>query len=164
MSLKPISSQTGRPVRITSLSFIDQPLDTVTKLVDQEASKGVDLIALPETWPGQKKNAPETLEGPVIAKMVALAKKHHTYIVCPIDRQAGEQRLNSAVLLDRQGEIVCIYDKVYPYWEEFDLMPAVDIGTTCLQTTLTKPFRFYMAIANNRCHINVAPQGQRVIA
>jgi predicted amidohydrolase len=60
--------------------------------------------------------------------MSALAEKHGTYIICPIDRTDGQQRLNSAVILDRQGDVVGVYDKVYPYWSEFNLQPPVEVG------------------------------------
>lgn len=52
----------------------------------------------------------------------------HTYIVAPIDRLDGERRVNSAVLLDRCGKAVFIYDKVFPYWSEFDHKKKVDVG------------------------------------
>ena len=35
--------------------------------------------------------------------------------------------LNSAVLLDRGGDVAYVYDKVYPYWSEFDANPPVDV-------------------------------------
>jgi hypothetical protein len=60
--------------------------------------------------------------------MAALAKKHSTYIVVPIDRRDGAQRLNSVVLLDRAGRAACVYDKVFPYWSEYDVRPAVVPG------------------------------------
>jgi predicted amidohydrolase len=119
---------TGRPVRIVSLSFHDKPLEEIARVVDSEGAKGADLIALPETWRGQG-DGWETLEGPTVTAMAALAKRHHTYIACPIDRRAGERRLNSAVLIDREGKIVCVYDKVYPYWAEFDVKPPVSPGS-----------------------------------
>ena len=118
---------TGRPVRIVSLSFHDKSLEEIARVVDAEGAKGADLVALPETWRGQG-DGWETLEGPTIATMAALAKKHRTYIVCPIDRRDGERRLNSAVLIDRAGQVVCVYDKVYPYWSEFDVKPPVSPG------------------------------------
>ena len=37
--------------------------------------------------------------------------------------------LYSAILLDRSGSPICIYDKVYPYHEEFKLDPPVEVGT-----------------------------------
>jgi predicted amidohydrolase len=119
----------GRPVRVTSISFSCRPLEAIVDIVDQEASKGTDLIALPETWAGQARNQPETLEGPIISAMAEIARRHQTWIVCPLDRLAGNRRVNSAVLLDRGGEIAGIYDKVYPYWNEFELSPLVEIGT-----------------------------------
>jgi predicted amidohydrolase len=123
-------AESGRPVRITSLSFNCRPLEEIADVVDREGARGVDLIALPETWTNQSLNQPETLDGPVISAMAELARKHQTYIVCPLDRQdqEGERRVNSAVLLDRAGRVAGIYDKVYPYWSEFALLPTVQIG------------------------------------
>jgi predicted amidohydrolase len=117
----------GRPVRVVSLSFHDMSLAEIAKVVDREGVKGADLIALPETWRGQNNN-PETLEGPTVTEMAALAKKHHTYLVCPIDRRDGQHRFNTAVLIDRAGKIAGIYDKIYPYWSEYDLKQPVEPG------------------------------------
>jgi len=122
----------GRPVRVVSISFpADRSVEEIAALVDREGARGADLIALPETWSGNSgapNRSPETLDGPAISAMAALARKHRTYIVSPIDRREGAHRLNSAVLLDRAGEIACIYDKVYPFWSEFDAQPAVEVG------------------------------------
>jgi len=120
----------GRPVRVTSIGFaIGKTLDQVARAVDAEGARGTDLIALPETWLGQQKHTPETLEGATITTMSALAARHQTYIVCPLDRTDGERRLNSAVLLDRAGRVAGVYDKVYPYWSEYDLVPPVSVGS-----------------------------------
>ena len=109
----------GRPVRVVSLSFNSKSLAVIADVVDREGAKGVDLIILPETWRGQE-DSPESLDGPTVTTMAALAKKHSTYLVCPIDRRDGTHRLNTAVLIDRAGSISGVYDKVYPYWSEFD--------------------------------------------
>jgi predicted amidohydrolase len=119
----------GRPVRISSISFSCRPLEAIIDTVEAEAARGTDLIALPETWTGQSRNQPETLDGPIITAMSALARKYNTWIVCPLDRLDGNRRLNSAVMLDRSGEVAGVYDKVYPYWNEFDLAPSVDVGS-----------------------------------
>lgn len=123
-------ARAGRPVRILSLSFKDKPLETIRDVIDSEAARGVDLVILPETWRGQNAHSMETLEGPTITAMAALARKHHTYVVSPIDRRDGDHRLNSVVLLDREGKIAFIYDKVFPYWSEFDLQKKVEVGRT----------------------------------
>ena len=121
-------AQIGRPVRIVSISFVEKGLAEVAALVDRESARGVDVVALPETWTGQAGHEPETLTGPTITAMAALARKHRTYIVCPIDRQDGPRRVNTAVLLDRRGQVAGMYDKVYPYWSEFDVQPPVAPG------------------------------------
>jgi predicted amidohydrolase len=122
-----MADKIGRPVRIVSLCFQDgsKSLEEVAGLIDAEGAHGCDLITLPETWVGHE---PEILDGPTVRAMATLAKRHRTYIVCPIDRWDGDRRVNSAILLDRQGEIACIYDKVYPYWCEFDYEPPIAVG------------------------------------
>jgi predicted amidohydrolase len=65
----------------------------------------------------------EPLTGPTITTMSGLARKHHCYVVCPIYREDQGRRLNTAVLMDRTGKVVSTYDKIYPYWNEFDMTP-----------------------------------------
>ncbi len=117
----------GRPVRVVSLCFRDQPFHDVMRALDQEGARGADLIALPETWRGQSN--PEPLDGETVSAAAKLARRHHAYIVCPIDRVEGGRRFNTAVLIDRHGDVAGAYDKVYPYWSEFDLTPCVEPAT-----------------------------------
>jgi predicted amidohydrolase len=124
----PAQSKIGRPVRVVSISFKQQSLETIASVVDREGARGADLIVLPETWRGQTNESPETLEGPAVARLSELARKHGTYVVTPLDRKDGPRRVNSAVLLDRSGKVAFVYDKVYPYWSEFDLKQKVDVG------------------------------------
>ncbi len=119
----------GRPVRITSISFPNGlSLEEIAGYVDKAGPAGVDMIALPELARGQNDQSKEDLHGPTVTRMAALAKKYNTYIVCPIDRIDGNRRLNTVVLLDRRGEVACVYDKIFPYWDEFDVHPPVDVG------------------------------------
>lgn len=96
--------------------------------VDKAGSANVDVIALPELCRGQNDNSEEDLQGPTVTTMAALAKKHKTYIVLPIDRRNKNLRLNSVVLLDRSGNVACVYDKIFPYWTEYDVRPSTDVG------------------------------------
>ena len=117
----------GRPVRILSLAFnLNVSLEAIRDLIDTEAAKGVDLVVLPELWRGHE--AIETIDGPTTQAMSALARKHHTYIVSPIGRKDGDRHLNSAVLLDRSGKVVLIYDDVFP--SEFDHKAKLDVGSS----------------------------------
>jgi predicted amidohydrolase len=119
----------GRPVHIGSIGYKGHvPLEKIASLVDEQAARGTDIILLPETCRGQDQSSEEPLHGSTVTALSALAKKHKTYIACPIDRKDGDRRLNTVVLLDRSGQVACLYDKVYPYWSEYDLQPAVAPG------------------------------------
>ncbi len=120
----------GRPVRIVSIGFqgTGMPLERIVKHVDEEGARGADVIALPETCRGQDASSEETLNGPTVTAMAALAAKHRTYIAVPIDRRDQQRRLNTVVLLDRAGHVACHYDKVFPYWSEYTVAPPVSPG------------------------------------
>jgi predicted amidohydrolase len=119
----------GRPVRVASIGYKPHiPLERIAALVDEQGARGTDVILLPETCRGQDQSSEEALHGATVTALSALAKKHRTYVACPIDRKDGSRRLNSIVLLDRSGQVACIYDKAFPYWSEFDLQPAVAPG------------------------------------
>lgn len=122
------SNKVGRPVRVVSLSFRGENMRNVLAAVEAEGARGADLIVLPETWRGQNDHTRETLAGPTLQELGTLADKYNTYIVSPIDRINGDQRLNSAVLLDRNGKVAGIYDKVYPYWSELDFAQPVTVA------------------------------------
>lgn len=120
----------GRPVRIVSIGFLGtgMPLARIEKHVDEEGARGADIIALPELCRGQDASSEEPLNGPTVRAMAALAAKHRTYIAVPIDRRDQLRRLNTVVLLDRAGRVVCHYDKVFPYWSEYEVTPPVSPG------------------------------------
>jgi predicted amidohydrolase len=134
----------GRPVRIVSLCFHGNDFSEILNIVDQEGAKGTDIIVLPETWRGDQ--LIETLQGESITKLSILAKKHNTYIISPIGLKDGNNRYNTAVLIDRKGIVVGRYDKAYPYWDEFDLNPAVDPGVTGVPVFETDFGKIGMAI------------------
>jgi predicted amidohydrolase len=124
-----LGDKAGRLVQITSISFPNGlSLDEIAEHVDKAGSAGVDVIALPELCRGQDDKSEEDLHGPTVTRMAALAKKYNTYIVCPIDRRNKNLRLNTVVLLDRSGKVACVYDKVFPYWSEYDVHPSTDVG------------------------------------
>lgn len=128
---KPAPDHVGRPVRVVSIGFAAlTPLTEIIERVDEEGSRHPDVILLPETCRGQNATSQEPLHGPTVTAMAALAKKHGTWIAVPIDRRDGDRRFNTVVLLDRSGNVSCAYDKLFPYWPEFDeVRPPVTPGT-----------------------------------
>ena len=128
----------GRPVRVVSLGFhAGKPsLEWIASQVDQEGAAGADIIALPETCRGLDKTSAESLDGPTVTAMSRLARKHRTYVVCPIHRQDGKQSFNSVVLLDREGKVACLYNKLYPVWQPECLDNSVRPGLgVCVHQT-----------------------------
>ncbi|MEW5974927.1 MAG: carbon-nitrogen hydrolase family protein [Acidobacteriota bacterium] len=125
----------GRPVRVVSIGFkaTGRSLEQIAAVVDNEGARGAALIVLPETWRDQNnKGSEETLNGPAVTMMANLARKHRTYLVCPIDRQDGRQRFNSAVLLNRRGQVTAVYNKVFPWFPAFRLTSTVVPGQQIL--------------------------------
>ncbi|MGA2206266.1 MAG: carbon-nitrogen hydrolase family protein [Terracidiphilus sp.] len=104
------------------------PLERIVRHVDEEGSRGVDVIALPETCRGQNASSEEPLHGPTVTAMAALASIHRTYIAVPIDRLDQNRRLNTVVFLDRTGHVAGVYNKLFPYWSEYGLHPPVSPG------------------------------------
>ena len=116
-----------RSIRVTSLSFNNQLDEHVWEAVKTAGSMQSDLIILPETWAGPE--AIDSLDSPRVLKLRELAEKYGVYIVSGMYRKSeNHARINSAILIGRSGKIEGIYDKVYPYWTEFDLNPPVEIG------------------------------------
>ena len=126
----PVSSdKIGRPVRVVSIGFTEgHGLDEIAGLVDKEGAAGTDLIALPETWRGQDEKSPETLDGSTVTTISRLAKKHNTYVVCPIDRLEGKRRYNTSILIDRKGQVAFLYNKLYPVLHAECIKPAPQQG------------------------------------
>ncbi|MCL1857742.1 MAG: carbon-nitrogen hydrolase family protein [Oscillospiraceae bacterium] len=119
--------KTGRKVQITSIGFNQRPLDEFINIVDEEGKKGCDLILLPEACTGN--DIIEPLDGSSVKRISEIAARYNTYIVFPVYRKSEtEERLNSAILIGRRGEICGVYDKVYPFWSEFELEPACTVG------------------------------------
>ncbi|UCD49356.1 MAG: carbon-nitrogen hydrolase family protein [Phycisphaerales bacterium] len=76
---------------------------------------GVDIACLPEEFAGTEA---EPIPGRTTQAVARLARQYRMYIICPIREQAGDEQYNTAVLIDRQGQIVGRYRKVFVFWGE----------------------------------------------
>ena len=97
------------------------------KLIDAAALDRPDLIVLTE---GCMHNSPRTASraeqdaqseplpepGPITRFLAGKARQHHSYIIGSYSRKdpKGRGRYNAAVLVDRQGQYVGCYDKMFP--------------------------------------------------
>ena len=108
---------------------LERRLEALASFVDLMAAeaqhqfrRGLDLVALPENavTAGLRGTAADTsfpLEGMVLEKMGALARRHHTYLIVPmglVEEEAKDRYYNVCVLLNREGKVAGIYRKVHP--------------------------------------------------
>lgn len=106
-----------RPVAIASICGPNNDTQEFLRLLEQAAAGGPDLIMLPENW----QDVFETEDSPMVERLCAVARAHHTYILHPTQlRRADGTATNTALLIDRRGQIAGRYDKIYPYWSELD--------------------------------------------
>ncbi|MBN1561212.1 carbon-nitrogen hydrolase family protein [candidate division KSB1 bacterium] len=95
------------------------------KYVDDAAEAGADIVCLPEgiTIVGTGKSYLEVSEpvpGPTTRFLGQLAKEHNMYIVAGLYEKDGPVLYNTAVLLDRTGELLGSYRKVCLPREEIE--------------------------------------------
>lgn len=110
----------GRQVRVAAIAigFGGEPVSKL-KLglshLETAGRQGVDIACLPEVFTGGK---PEPIPGPTTQAVAELARKYHMWVVCPIYEQAGERQYNTAVLINRAGEVAGRYRKAFVFWGE----------------------------------------------
>jgi predicted amidohydrolase len=117
--------------RLVGVSCICHPdgrsIAEMDKLIDAAALDKPDLILLtegcmqnsaPSASRAEKDAQAEPLPepGPITRFLAGKARQHRTYIIGSYWRKGpkGKGRYNSAVLLDRQGDVVGCYDKMFP--------------------------------------------------
>jgi len=92
----------------------------VMKLLDLAVRNRPDLVCLPEAFatasvaaePG--KDLAENVAGPTTDAVSRRAKENECYVICPVRTRRNSKVWNSAVVIDRSGEVFGIYDKVHP--------------------------------------------------
>jgi predicted amidohydrolase len=85
--------------------------------VDEAAKAGCDVLVLPECplagWLSPSaRNAAEQIPGPLTHRFVEAARKHQMAIVTGIEEREGSRVYNSAVFIDRHGEILARHRKI----------------------------------------------------
>ena len=128
---------------------LERRLEVLGDLIDRMARQAaeqypgrrLDLAILPETTVtsthGKAQERAVPLRGRVREAFGALARKHRTYIIAPMDLaedgRGGTSCSNAAVLFDRKGEVAGIYRSVHPvaYVGHDDLEGGIEPGADC---------------------------------
>ena len=111
-----------------AIDFYVERLDAVG------AIGGVDLVCLPENInhdrvPGDARYHLETIPGEATRRLGEMAKKHNMYVVAGISELDDGIRYNTAVLIDREGEIAGKYRKTHLTFGE-RLVRGIRLGTS----------------------------------
>ncbi len=104
---------------------VEGNLKHVAKLMEIAFSYDPDLVCLPEAFATASVRKPleelaEPLDGPIVRAMAEMAREHGSYIICPLYTKRGGRIYNSAVVLDRSGDVVGVYDKLHPVTSSHD--------------------------------------------
>jgi predicted amidohydrolase len=110
---------TGGPERTDNI-------DKARRLIDLAALDRPDIVCLPETFGcvGVERSTAaeqaESVPGPTTEMAADRARAHRTNVICPLLERRGGDIYNSAVVIDRSGSIVGIYEKLHPVTSSFD--------------------------------------------
>jgi predicted amidohydrolase len=138
--LDEIAPPPPRPVSIVSVNLrpsgthsAAESVEQFAQLIDAKVQDKTDVILLPEgiSVIGTGKRDPdvaETIPGPTTARLGEVARRKKSYIVAGIFEREGPAIYNTAVLIDRDGNVAGKYRKVYLPREELEvgLTPGSD--------------------------------------
>ena len=140
ISFEVIPAPAPRPVTVVSLNLRPegsqtsaQSVEQFAQLAEKVAPQKTDIIVLPEGitvvgTPFRPAEVGEAVPGPTTARLGELARKTGAYVVAGLYERVGSAVYNTAVLIDRRGQLAGRYRKVYLPREEFEggLTPGMD--------------------------------------
>ena len=114
-------------IQMTSTADVLRNLETAERLVREAAGRGATLVGLPENFvylrsEGEPVPAPQTLDGPWVARMAALARELGiTLLLGSLPEKADDggdapsdaRVFNTAVLLGPAGQVLAKYRKIH---------------------------------------------------
>jgi beta-ureidopropionase len=108
-----------REVRVVSISRsgLENNKDTFSSMILRIRTVSFfkpDIVCLPEIINGASVKEAEEVPGPSTKIISAVAKEYNCYIICPFHTKTAGRIYNSAVLVDRKGEVVGKYNKIHP--------------------------------------------------
>jgi hypothetical protein len=110
----------GRQVKVAAISIgfngrHDEKLKLAIEHLHTAGKNGVDIACLPEEFAGTDA---EPIPGPRTDAVAQLARQYNMYVICPIREKAEDRQYNTAVLIDRKGQVAGLYRKVFVFWGE----------------------------------------------
>jgi len=124
-SLVEISQPAPRKVRVVTTRIDPSPARTIeanmrlmADVLDQAGREKPDVVLLTETFTerlvsGTVHDRSETIPGPLTEALGEKARKYHTYIVAGMFELDGGKSYDTAVLIDRKGQVAGTYRKTH---------------------------------------------------
>jgi predicted amidohydrolase len=108
-------------VQMTSTADVERNLAVAEALVERAADRGAAFVGLPENFAflrseGQPVPEPQSLDGPWVRRMAALARRRHLTLLLGSlpERVEGDTRIqNTSVLLGPDGATLAAYRKIH---------------------------------------------------
>jgi hypothetical protein len=134
VAFEEIPAPAPRPVTIATINLRPQGTKSAAESVrqflemaDRSVQAETDLILLPEgiTVIGTGKSYAEVSEpipGPTTERLAALARRKHAYVAAGLYERDGAVVYNTAVLMDREGNLIGRYRKVHLPQNEMEEM------------------------------------------
>jgi len=125
----------SRPVKIMSVALKPRDGASLIAALTGALHEGLDLVVLPETCLSDQTDGGAQMDADVIKAMQKAAAGYKVNIVFPLYTAIGDvKRINTALVINREGAIAGAYRKIYPYWSEYDMDPpcAVTNGGDCV--------------------------------
>jgi predicted amidohydrolase len=108
-------------------------LQDTERLLRRAAAMGADLVAFPEVYPQLRTpnmyEAAEPHDGGTLVWAQEQARRFRTHIVWPRFERRPDGLRNTAILIDRKGDVIGRYDKMFPTIGEME--NGVIPGTEC---------------------------------
>jgi predicted amidohydrolase len=139
-----------RPIRVSGVSHrpasgsdtpqgADKLMLEANHLIERAARMGADLVAFPEIYPQLSVSDPyhhaEPAEGGTLDRAREAARRHQVYLVWPRIEYSTERGIrNTAILIDRAGEVVGRYDKMFPTPGEIEKGAVPGTEAPCFET------------------------------
>jgi predicted amidohydrolase len=132
VSFQKTTTHTPRKVRLATIHHrprqsksAHENLEKFSEFIARAAAEKADIVCLPEgvTIVGTENNyvsASESVPGPTTEFLGRVARQHNLYIVAGLLEKDGDVVYNTAVLIDRKGELAGKYRKVSLPREEID--------------------------------------------
>jgi predicted amidohydrolase len=125
ISFEQIPQITPRKITVAAVNYIpvgahssEETLQQFLRVADQAVGPKTDVILLPEAVNQFRTGksyfeAAQSIPGPSTAELGKLARSKNSYVVAGVIEREGTTVYNSAVLIDRQGNLVGTYRKVH---------------------------------------------------